>query len=422
MFQRTICFRLDDASDDAIAALRETLAQSAQCFDAVAAAGWRDRCKNGVELHRRSYYALRARFPRLPSQIVVSARMKATEALSSAIAREKKGLKAGQPRATRPILRYDARSMSLDLANDTVSLASVAGRLCLKLARHRQADRWLKRAVGFDTADLVERPSGLWLNLVLTVTPPLAQKRGDGVIGVDLGVNRPVVTSDGAFIGKRRWKDVEARYFRHRRSLQAKGTKSALRRLRTQRRRQRRFRLDCDRVLAKRLVTQALERGARTIVLENLKGIRMRTKQRGRRQRRRHHGWSYAQLRVCIGSKAEDAGLVVAVIDPRHTSQRCNHCGHTSRLNRPSQSRFSCRDCGHKIDADLNAARNVRWKYLHASAASDDGVARHRQSGGVGGPPPLPAQAGGVNRPFVAATAIPGAGASCKLRPSGRGS
>ena len=47
------------------------------------------------------------------------------------------------------------------------------------------------------------------------------------------------------------------------------------------------------------------------IVLENLKDIRSTTKQRGKRQRRRHHGWSYEQLKYFIEYTAEAAGCRV---------------------------------------------------------------------------------------------------------------
>ena len=95
------------------------------------------------------------------------------------------------------------------------------------------------------------------------------------------------------------------------------------------------------------------------IVLENLKGIRSTTKQRGKRQRRRHHGWSYDQLKSFLEYKAEAAGCRVETVDPRKTSQRCSKCGYTARSNRKNQSLFVCGACGFSLNADLNAARNI---------------------------------------------------------------
>lgn len=43
-----------------------------------------------------------------------------------------------------------------------------------------------------------------------------------------------------------------------------------------------------------------------------------------------------------------------------YTSQKCHQCGHTARENRESQAVFKCVSCGHTVNADLNAARNIR--------------------------------------------------------------
>lgn len=46
-------------------------------------------------------------------------------------------------------------------------------------------------------------------------------------------------------------------------------------------------------------------------------------------------------------------------VPPAYTSQRCSRCGHARAANRVSQAVFRCRVCGLKINADLNAARNI---------------------------------------------------------------
>ncbi|WP_433359214.1 RNA-guided endonuclease InsQ/TnpB family protein [Streptosporangium sp. CA-115845] len=47
-------------------------------------------------------------------------------------------------------------------------------------------------------------------------------------------------------------------------------------------------------------------------------------------------------------------------INPRYTSQTCNACGHRAAESRESQSRFACVACGHRVNADVNAAKNIR--------------------------------------------------------------
>lgn len=46
-------------------------------------------------------------------------------------------------------------------------------------------------------------------------------------------------------------------------------------------------------------------------------------------------------------------------VPPQHTSQTCSMCGHVSKSNRRSQSRFVCELCGLKMNADRNAAINI---------------------------------------------------------------
>ncbi|WP_373278595.1 RNA-guided endonuclease InsQ/TnpB family protein [Alicyclobacillus shizuokensis] len=148
--------------------------------------------------------------------------------------------------------------------------------------------------------------------------------QSEAVIGVDMGLNRPAVTSDAQFLGERRWKDIDRRYFRLKRSLQAKGTRSAKRHLRRLSGKVHRFRRDCDHVISRRIV-DSVPVGS-VIVIENLNHIRSRTKQRGRESRRRLHSWTFAQLRTFLEYKAEAKGCLVVGIDPRHTSQRCSKC------------------------------------------------------------------------------------------------
>jgi IS605 OrfB family transposase len=187
------------------------------------------------------------------------------------------------------------------------------------------------------------------------------------VVGVDLGLAQPAVTSNNHFLGKRGWKDVDGRLYYLKRQLQRKGTRSAKRHVRKLRRKQARFRRDCDHVLSKQIV-QSAQPGA-TIVLENLTDLRKRSKIRKQtKTSRRVHSWSFAQVKRFVEYKAEGRGCTVAGVDPRHTSQTCSCCGHVARNNRRSRGRFVCRRCGFELHADLNAARTIAAKY-HASVA-----------------------------------------------------
>jgi putative transposase len=71
------------------------------------------------------------------------------------------------------------------------------------------------------------------------------------------------------------------------------------------------------------------------------------------------HDAGWARFVSILRAKAEEAGRVVIDVDARHTSDRCEACGHTAKENRASQAVFSCRGCGHTLNADEHAARNI---------------------------------------------------------------
>jgi len=358
--QRTIRVRLQPTLEQADALLA-TLRVHTECCNAVCTYGWQHRETNAVRLHHATYYPLREQFPALPAQLVIAAKERAREALRGAFGLAKRGKKASQPTSQLCPVRYDRRSYTPRPARGYVSLASVAGRLNVPYAVGKHAQGLLDQAVGYDSADLIYRKGQFWLHLVVTVPDVEFHPSGE-VVGVDMGLARPVVCSHNHFMGKRRWKEIERRYFRLRRSLQRKGTRSAKRHLRKLAGKVNRFRRDCDHVLSRQIV-DSVQPGT-VIVVENLVGILSRTKQRGRESRRRLHSWSFAQLRGFLAYKAEAKGCIVVGVDPRHTSQACSRCGHTHRSNRRSQSRFLCRACGFELNADLNAARNIALKYL----------------------------------------------------------
>jgi len=347
-------------------ALLATMVQYTESFNRVCQTGWVLHRINGVEIHHLTY-ASESEMTELPAQLVCSARVKATESIKSARARLKKGQKARCPRSPSCAIRYDQRSMNVKLTQRYVTLATIRGRVRAELLI---PPHWEKR-LDWKTcsADLCRHRNGkLYLHLV--VEKSFVAVAEEQVIGVDLGVNRPAVTSHAHFFGQRRWKAIDQRYFRLRRALQAKGTDSAKRHLKRLAQKENRFRRDCDHVLSKRLVQTY---GAGTLlVLEDLTDIRTRVKVR-KQQRRRIHLWSFARLKRFLEYKAPMHGCQIAFVDPRYTSQKCSKCAHIEKRNRKSQSDFCCKKCGFKHNADLNASKNIRQNYLAQRSMSSQG-------------------------------------------------
>ena len=57
--------------------------------------------------------------------------------------------------------------------------------------------------------------------------------------------------------------------------------------------------------------------------------------------------------------KAESAGKIVLLVDPRQTSQECSQCGNMKKDLNLSDRIYHCNACNLTIDRDLNAAINI---------------------------------------------------------------
>jgi len=374
---RTIRIRLLPTPEQATA-LAATARQFTDAFNLVCAHGWGEGEKNGVRLHHATYRDSKEVAPGLVSDLHIQARVKATEAIKSALTRQRQGRRVSCPRSTACPPRYNVHTYRLDWAAGVVNLSTIEGRQRIPFVVPAYAQSLMDYPTA--TADLIQKRGQWYLHVVVSVPVPEVEAT-DAVVGVDLGVTRAAVSSDNRFHGERRWRELEARDFRLRRKLQARGTKSAKRHLKKLSGKTARRRRDHDHVVSRRIVDGVPE-GA-TIAVENLTNIRARVKARkANGGQRRLHSWSFAILKGYIVYKAEGKGIRVEGVDPRHTSQTCSRCGFQSRSNRRSQSEFWCRACGYRTNADRNASVNIAAK-LRAS----------RGMTAAGGPP--------VNRPIV---------------------
>jgi putative transposase len=73
-------------------------------------------------------------------------------------------------------------------------------------------------------------------------------------------------------------------------------------------------------------------------------------------------GWYAFQQMLCY--KMEAVGGLVVTVPPHHTSTICNECGYQDKNNRKDQSNFRCLNCGAELNADYNAALNIKQRFL----------------------------------------------------------
>lgn len=345
----------EEATD---AALMETLKQSTACFNAVCRYGWQAEEHNGVRLHQVTYRPLREQFPDLPSQLVISARMKAAETLKSTKERQKRGYKVSCPQSECCSIRYDARSYWVRLADGVASVAIICGRAGIRFHLpdcYQRYQTWQTCS-----ADLCydRQKRRFYLHVAVEAEAPVTEASGQ-VVGCDLGIRCAAVTSKPQFFSSAKV-HMQTRQYQHlRAALQSKGTKSAKRHLRKMSRRWYRFQQSENHRIANEILA-ALSAGD-VLIMEDLNGIRNRCKHR-KAQRSLFHLWSFAQLQAFLCYKAERKGIFVLKVSPRHSSQTCPKCAHCEKGNRLSQSVFCCRQCGYTANADWVAAQNLRQK------------------------------------------------------------
>lgn len=289
---------------------------------------------------------------------------------------------------------FDDRCLSWQYDARTVSIWTTAGRL--KAVPYVGHSGHLKTLAQYrkGESDLILRDGAFYLIATCEVPATPLNEQPAGFIGVDLGIENVATLSTnpdplaGKALNRYRKRMLEVRA-----ELQAKGTKSAKRKLKQRRRREQRHAADVNHCISKQIVAEA-ERTGRGIGLEDLSGIRGRVRLR-KPQRATLHSWGFAQLGAFIKYKAERAGVPVVYVDPAYTSQECSDCHHIDKRNRPSQAVFRCRSCGVVAHADWNAARNIASRAEIAWAA--------------------------VNQPHVALPSQPVARNDCKPAPSGAG-
>lgn len=326
-------------------ALLETMRAFNAAASYAAEVGFAAKVFAQASIHVRCYRALRERFG-LSSQMAVRAIGKAVETFR----RDRKVCPVFHPEGA---MIYDERLLGWK-GPAHVSLLTLQGRQVVAMVYGEYQSGFLQRLKG--QVDLVYRNGTFYLYATIEVPEdtPIEPTR---FLGVDLGIVNIATDSDGNSYTGEVIEIVRQRAATARQTYQARGTKSAKRRLKQMAGKQSRFQRWANHGLAKRLVQYAKDTKA-ALVLEELTHIRDRMTVR-KRHRAKHHNWSFRQLRQFLVYKAQRAGVLLVFVDPRNTSRTCSHCGFVEKKNRRSQADFSCLRCGYATNADVNAARNL---------------------------------------------------------------
>lgn len=167
-------------------------------------------------------------------------------------------------------------------------------------------------------------------------------------IGIDTGINCLASLSTGEQIGK------DVKYYIEIIKRRKSGSKN-----------QKRAIITLKEYLS-RVAKIIIESDISLVVIEDLKNITTGTKLKGRLSRsiRSSIGkWNVSYWLKRVEEKCEENRVSFRRINPRYTSQTCNCCGHVDRKNRNGE-KFRCLLCGHKANADINAAKNILQRFF----------------------------------------------------------
>jgi putative transposase len=237
---------------------------------------------------------------------------------------------------------------------------------------------WLRFRLSVNWAELSDASSarvsfhrGRW-HVSFTTPPRKKRVSGDRIVGVDRGVAVTVMTSDGERFRAPSLTPGEQQRFRSLEQLLSTQTKGSRRRQVTKDKLATlRETLDRRRTDWIEQTTAHLAATCAAVVIEDLRITDMVSRVPARPDgaggflpngqaaktglNRAIHTSVWGGFARRLADKAD-----MVKVNPAYTSQRCNSCGHTCRENRDSQAIFSCVQCGHTANADLNAACNIR--------------------------------------------------------------
>jgi IS605 OrfB family transposase len=301
-----------------------------------------------VKLQKAIYYELREKF-NLPAQFAI-------RAISRVADSYKVDKKVQHSFKKTSSVEYDQRILNWKKL-DTISILSLDGRLIVPIVFGSYAK--LTERVIRNSAKLIYKNKEFYLQAAVEV-PEAQLVSAQDFLGVDLGIVNLATTSEGQVFSGKQVDTVRKRYTGLKARLQSTGSKSAKRHLNKISGQEGRFKRNANHTISKQIVQVAKALG-KAIALEELHGFKKTVR---KAQREQFGKWTFGQLATYVTYKAKIAGIEVVKVDPRNTSRTCSECDHCEKLNRRSQSVFKCRSCGHSMNADLNAAKNIAARAL----------------------------------------------------------
>ena len=314
--------------------------------------------------HDSLYQRMREKFKELPAQAVIKVYKDVLAALRSIRGNKQKN--AETPRK---------RALSLHLDKHLYSRVSRGGiilssdqerkRVLCPFKLYGKADELFSTCVPKDP--IIFYLDGRFFLSVPFEAQPLPCK-DDTAVGVDLGVRRLFVTSEGKSLTDKGYLKERRKLRYLKRRLQSKNTRSSKRHLTKVRRKERNQSRDMVERACNALLNST---DASILVLEDLSKIKAKTSKTDEGFRRKRHNNMLSQVpfysfKERLTQKAPLVGKRVETVSPTWTSQIDSRTGR--RDGQRNGCRYYCSD-GVVLDADHNASVNIAVRSKHPTSS-----------------------------------------------------
>lgn len=347
--RRTITLKLTLSQEQS-----DSLLETQECFanacNQIVPFAIGNRCWNRVVLHHLCYYNVRENVSSLGSQMICNAIKNVCSSYKVLKIKKSQDVPAISFKETGSV-HYDKRTYSIK--GEILSLFSVKGRIKCSFVIGDFQRGYLEKGT-VKEAELIRKGKRWFFNIVLDI-PDVEFKKEGKIIAIDVGENNIAATSNGTIHGGEKLRHERDKFLAKRKKLQSNGSKSAKRHLKRISGRERRHVKETNHIVSKSIVREAVQNGAKVIVLEDLNNIRKRIKG-NKRMRSRLHRWSWYELQQFVEYKAQAEGIAVVYVNPAYTSQTCSKCG---CLGSRHKHLFKCLNCGSYQHSDCNAAINL---------------------------------------------------------------
>jgi IS605 OrfB family transposase len=339
-------------TDEQANLLLDTMKEANTVCNTISDVAWEKKIFNNFKLHHEVYHAYKATF-KLSSQVLIRCIAKVADTYRL----DKKTKRTFKPLGS---IAYDSRIMTYK-PNDIVSLWAIGGRVKIPFVCHNR--NYLPYIKG--EADLIYKKSKFYLFQTVDV-PEEDVEDVEEFIGVDMGMIELATLSNGKSFNSKKLNDYREKRQKVRSSLQSKGTKGSKKVLKQLSGKERTTSTIINHTISKQIVQLAKDEG-KGIAIEDLKGIRFSSNNKGKKFRTRIGKWNFNQLRSFLTYKCLLNGVKLVDVPPAYTSRMCHNCLHIG--NRQGK-KFTCNNCNSVFDADENAAKNIAL--LGASANSPE--------------------------------------------------